>query len=257
MKILKTALVCLLLAITLAGCNNEHNHEWINGTITKQPTQTEYGEMMFSCKFCDATNKEIIDKLPHEHIFGSEWEKNKIKHWHTCTVENCTSVRDSEAHTWDEGVVVQQSTPSSQGRKLYTCTVCGENSELAYVASFKIEEEQLYKAITQGAFSKVNISYENGANTLDISVSDGVVKYCIDGTNIEEADSTSSYGSYAIAEKLSVLLGKYSSLSYDQSFKTYVYTDGDLVIGLQFADGALVFASFKTSTGTEKYTFSY
>lgn len=31
----------------------------------------------------------------------------------------------TENHTWNNGVVTQKATPSKQGRKKYTCTVCG------------------------------------------------------------------------------------------------------------------------------------
>ena len=42
----------------------EHIHQWNNGVITKQPTQTETGIKTYTCLTCGETKEEILDKLP-------------------------------------------------------------------------------------------------------------------------------------------------------------------------------------------------
>lgn len=44
--------------------SGEHIHQWNNGVITKQPTQTETGIKTYTCLTCGETKEEILDKLP-------------------------------------------------------------------------------------------------------------------------------------------------------------------------------------------------
>jgi len=44
-------------------------HDWDEGTITLEPTETEQGEMLFTCKRCGATKTEIIPELSHVHSY--------------------------------------------------------------------------------------------------------------------------------------------------------------------------------------------
>lgn len=44
--------------------SGEHVHQWDDGAITKQPTQTETGIKTYTCLTCGETKEEILDKLP-------------------------------------------------------------------------------------------------------------------------------------------------------------------------------------------------
>lgn len=260
MKIIKIILasVFVFASLLLVGCGNDkHVHEWTNGVITKKPTVTEYGEMRFSCKFCDETLEKKIEKLPHEHNHSSEWKYNEIKHWHPCTIEGCTVASESQAHNWDDGEILVESTQNSIGMKKYTCTVCSATKESAYNASFKIDSEQLDLAISQGAFTSVSVEYKKGEEELTFVISNGTVKYTENGENKEIADTAEcKYGSYAIAEALSCVKGQFDALTYQESTSTYVYSKDGVRLGLQFADGRLVFASIITDESVTIFRFT-
>lgn len=44
--------------------SGEHVHQWNDGVITKEPTQTETGIKTYTCLTCGETKEEILDKLP-------------------------------------------------------------------------------------------------------------------------------------------------------------------------------------------------
>lgn len=65
-RYLAAALVIIALcAATFAGCNNDenHEHEWNEGEVTRQATYTHEGEMTYACKTCGETRTESIAKL--------------------------------------------------------------------------------------------------------------------------------------------------------------------------------------------------
>ena len=68
-------------------------HVWDEGKVTKEPTCTEKGEKVVTCKLCGATKTVEIP---------------------------------AKGHTWDEGKVTTEATCTEKGVKTFTCTVCGE-----------------------------------------------------------------------------------------------------------------------------------
>ena len=70
-------------------------HDWDEGVVTKEPTETAKGEKTFNCDRCEETKVEEIDAIAHEH--------NYI------------------------GVVTTEPTCTEKGVKTYTCT-CGEGT---------------------------------------------------------------------------------------------------------------------------------
>ena len=44
------------------------NHEWDSGVVTKEPTYTETGIKLYTCKNCDTTKTEAIARLPLQKI---------------------------------------------------------------------------------------------------------------------------------------------------------------------------------------------
>ncbi|MBR4720187.1 MAG: hypothetical protein IK057_00330, partial [Clostridia bacterium] len=88
--------------------------------VTTPATHTAEGVKTYTCTVCGATKTEPIAKLTG-HTFG-EWTKvDDTNHKRTC---ECGE-EETEAHTWDEGVVTTEPTTTSEGVKTYTCTVCG------------------------------------------------------------------------------------------------------------------------------------
>ncbi len=69
------------------------NHNWIDGTVTKQPTCKDYGTKVYTCSGCGTTKTENLSRLT--------------------------------THTWNRGTVTKQPNCKDYGTKTYTCTVCG------------------------------------------------------------------------------------------------------------------------------------
>ncbi|MBQ3356943.1 MAG: leucine-rich repeat protein [Oscillospiraceae bacterium] len=76
-------------------------HDWDDGVITVEPTETTPGEKTFTCKRCGETRKEYVPELSHVHSYTA-----------TVTAPTCTE----------------------QGYTTYTC-VCGDSYVADYVAA--------------------------------------------------------------------------------------------------------------------------
>ena len=82
-------------------------HVWDEGKVTKEPTCTEKGEKVLTCKLCGATKTVEIP---------------------------------AKGHTWDEGKVTTEPTCTEKGVKTFTCTVCGETRTEEVAALGHIDE---------------------------------------------------------------------------------------------------------------------
>ena len=82
-------------------------HVWDEGKVTKEPTCTEKGEKVLTCKLCGATKTVEIP---------------------------------AKGHTWDEGKVTTEPTCTEKGVKTFTCTVCGETKAEEIAALGHIDE---------------------------------------------------------------------------------------------------------------------
>ena len=60
----------------------------------------------------------------HTHEYAATWSSDETEHWHACTGENCTEVKDKAAHTWNDGEITTPATETADGIKTFTCTVC-------------------------------------------------------------------------------------------------------------------------------------
>ena len=69
------------------------------------------------CSFVIEANDE------HVHIFGEEWKKNDVGHWHECS---CGLKESLDFHNWDEGTVTSEVSETAEGEMKFVCTVCGE-----------------------------------------------------------------------------------------------------------------------------------
>lgn len=128
-------------------------HTWNNGIVTKEPTDSEDGEMTYTCTVCGETKTETILAIGHEL---KKVEANAA----TCTKEGnsaywvCKScgkyysdaegkyeIKENEwiipaaGHSWNDGEVTKEATCTEPGVKTFTCTVCGETKTEDIAAS--------------------------------------------------------------------------------------------------------------------------
>ena len=66
----------------------------------------------------------ISTSCSHRCKVSEEWSQNMAWHWHACADEECDEMIDKGDHIWDEGKITTEPTPTSEGIKTYTCTVC-------------------------------------------------------------------------------------------------------------------------------------
>ena len=67
--------------------------------------------------------EEELPEVTHTCAFGTEWKKDATDHWLEC---ECGETSEKAAHTWDEGEVTVEPTEEAEGKKVYTCSVCGQ-----------------------------------------------------------------------------------------------------------------------------------
>ncbi len=114
-------------------------HTWDEGTVTKEATCTEDGEIIYTCTACGETKTEEIEAIGH--IEGETVKENEVTA--TCTTDGsyeeaayCTACGaelsrktvtvEATGHIWDAGEVIKEADYTEQGEIIYTCTVCGE-----------------------------------------------------------------------------------------------------------------------------------
>ncbi len=95
-------------------------HEWDTGVITTPATHLAEGEKLYTCKDCDTTRTEIIDRII-EHTYGEWLQHDETQHKHICACEDVKY----EDHTYAEGVETLAPTYTEEGSMTYTCTACG------------------------------------------------------------------------------------------------------------------------------------
>jgi len=98
-------------------------HSYDSGMITTPATETTEGVKTYTCSVCHHTKTETVPKLSHTHSLSVDYSKDETGHWHTCS--GCTEKVDFEAHTEDSGTVTVQPTETTEGIRVYSCTVCG------------------------------------------------------------------------------------------------------------------------------------
>lgn len=95
-------------------------HSWDEGKVTTAPTCTGKGVKTFTCTVCKQTKTEEVTALDHD---WDEWTKaDATNHKRTCKRD--ATHTETEAHTWDAGVITTEPTETTEGVKTYTCSVC-------------------------------------------------------------------------------------------------------------------------------------
>ena len=107
-------------------CNDKTDvtaHSYDNGVMTTPATETAEGVKTYTCSVCYHTKTEAVPKLSHTHSLSEDYSKDETGHWHACS--GCTEKVDFGAHTEDSGTVTVQPTETTEGVKIYSCSVCG------------------------------------------------------------------------------------------------------------------------------------
>jgi rubredoxin len=117
-------------------------HSYDNGVITTPATETTEGVKTYTCSVCHHTKTETVPKLSHTHSLSVDYSKDETGHWHTCS--GCTEKVDFEAHTEDSGTVTVQPTETTEGIRVYSCTVCGYVTRTETIPALASEHTHSY-----------------------------------------------------------------------------------------------------------------
>lgn len=117
-------------------------HSYDSGMITIPATETTEGVKTYTCSVCHHTKTETVPKLSHTHSLSVDYSKDETGHWHACS--GCTEKVDFEAHTEDSGTVTVQPTETTEGIRVYSCTVCGYVTRTETVPALASEHTHSY-----------------------------------------------------------------------------------------------------------------
>lgn len=110
------------------GCTayQKQAHEWNEGVVTTEPTETEEGVKTYTCTVCNHTKKEAIPMLQHTHDFG-EWSSDGAStHTRRCVNGNTCTATETAEHSCDAWADNNDGTHSGK------CSVCGEGMTEAH-----------------------------------------------------------------------------------------------------------------------------
>lgn len=89
--------------------------------LKTEATCTEPAVYYYSCAVCGEIGTKTFTGKANGHDF-SAWKETGDNHTRVCTV---CGEKETEAHTWDRGVVTKQPTTTATGERKYTCKACG------------------------------------------------------------------------------------------------------------------------------------
>ena len=140
------------------GCGETHTHIW-KKTGTVAATCTDTGKTEYTCTVCGQTKTTTIKALGHKyetvstddatcttpktvhkectrcHDKKDETSGEALGHnWRTSSDKNsktCIRCKTTHTHTWDEGKYSVEPTCNDAGKKLFTCTDCGDTKTVA------------------------------------------------------------------------------------------------------------------------------
>lgn len=129
-------------------------HDWDNGVTEKEPTETEDGILVYTCKNCQTTRNKKIPATgpadpepdePHAHRYEEETVREATcarggEKKFTCSCgASYTEATDALGHDWDDGAVLEEPTETEAGTKVFTCERCGSTREIVLPATGKEE----------------------------------------------------------------------------------------------------------------------
>lgn len=170
---------------------SETGHTHKGGTATC--TETAY------CAIC-GTSYNSINPSNHDADTNT-WKYDENGHWNPCLRTGCEAHLNTEAHTFDNGVVTTEPTEKTEGVKTYTCQVCGyEKTEsvpkLGHIPSAKwsYDSENHWKECTaEDCDEKLELAahtFDNGVVTTEPTEnSEGVKTYTCEICGYKKTES--------------------------------------------------------------------
>lgn len=124
---------------------NLGEHSWDSGTLTKKPTEEEYGIKTFTCKVCKLTKTERVDKLVHTHTFHNYYINDDEYHWRPASCSHTDLVTGKVKHTY-------------LGNH---CPACDH---------YKESEGLLFDLLPDGTYEVIGTKVENGVVSIDANM---------------------------------------------------------------------------------------
>ena len=121
---------------THEGCNevtDKTEHCYGEGIVTTPATEEADGVMTYTCLICGYKKTDAIAKLPHTHVWESEWSNDETHHWHASACGH--DEKDRAEHIYDDGYILKPATDTEEGIIEYTCVYCGYSYEDALTPS--------------------------------------------------------------------------------------------------------------------------
>lgn len=187
----------------LADKNGLADHGWNTGELTKAPTDTEIGSILYTCldDGCGATKTKALPKTT-DH----DWAEDAVNNQNGTHTVSCTlcGTSKSEAHIWDDGV-------GDSTQKLFTCTVCAATK--TEMGSLSAEQIALLQSFT---YTKGNMSAAANVRQAPPHYADTVyAAICMDGL-------AEKFTSYTAAGALSQAFRLMEGSDYGNFDRTYV-----------------------------------
>lgn len=249
MKKVIMLIIAIAFMLLSVGCK-EHDHDWQQDSVLKEPTMTENGRARFVCRECGEVKEELLEKLPHIHLFEREYSKNELFHWHSCLFDDCTVLEGKNAHIWDEGKVVLEASNQQAGKKVFTCVICAQSREQIYHLGSTVTEEQFEGATEEKAFKNMTVAYKELSSDGDtvremkVEYANGWIQYTEKGEvrqsiDVKERELSTKWLSQTLAE----YSNGFSSFTYDENQRIYSHTQNGRTVNIQFTDGKINFIS--------------
>lgn len=101
----------------------QHTHTWDEGVVTKEPSCTEKGTILYTCSGCGTTRTDIIDELGHNYLATVTDPTCTEDGYTTYTCSRCdnsyvTDYVDSTGHSYEYEA-------NNNGTHTKICTKCG------------------------------------------------------------------------------------------------------------------------------------
>lgn len=112
-----------------ATCEHKDEKSGLSGheitkETTKEPSETEEGEEVSSCKVCGYRKVIKLDKLTHTHVYEEKWTTDSTSHWHKATCGH----DEISGKTEHEFINTSDCTKTES---VYKCSVCGYEKTVA------------------------------------------------------------------------------------------------------------------------------
>lgn len=168
----------------------------------------------------------------HKCEFSTEWSKDNVSHWRTCTEDGCTEIDEKADHTWDEGEITTKATQEADGVKTFTCTVCSQTKTEPVIFT-GLSKDEWAAAFSDSVFENFTYTEKGVTAGSGVSVdSETIYKFTADNAFVKMILAGQSQEMYAPSEKDANDLRKqlidsikamtfHEDYQYDAETKTY------------------------------------